>query len=304
MRVVVVRGCHAAPRRRLTQRQFVSLRPVRSSGRFPFGNRPQPGGATVPMDSEASAAGGPYGQPSWQPDRSVRRETFSRRPGLAFSVETQSRAPVAVPKNPAVPPASQDSDGARISRRGKTGIDFFLTLSFSKGEPGGFACVINRLPHPEPVEGRGERTGTYARSGWSWQGAYLPLLSLSKGRGRTSFPWLARRSKQVIGKDKRGVVGLAQRLPDSPLLRRAGPLPRDLLPPHRLGWLPDQPCFATIVSTSYCATTSPFWLVTRQSQRTSPWPASSRGLISLQVRRTLRLSPGLTGFRKRKLSTP
>ena len=50
--------------------------------------------------------------------------------------------------------------------------------------------------------------------------------------------------------------------------------------------------FATMVSTSYWATSAPSCLVTWQSQRTSPWSASARGLISLQVSRTPRVSPG------------
>ena len=41
--------------------------------------------------------------------------------------------------------------------------------------------------------------------------------------------------------------------------------------------------FATIVRTSYFATTLSSWLVTLQSHRTSPWSAEARGLISLQV---------------------
>ena len=50
--------------------------------------------------------------------------------------------------------------------------------------------------------------------------------------------------------------------------------------------------FATMVSTSYWATSAPSCLVTWQSQRTSPCSAPERGLISLQVSRTPRVSPG------------
>ena len=61
--------------------------------------------------------------------------------------------------------------------------------------------------------------------------------------------------------------------------------------PGALRLASDREALRTLAANELGLPTAPFWFVTWQSQRTSPWPAFSRGLISLQVRRTCRLSP-------------